>query len=412
MKKIIAIGMFLATIVYGWSADVKLTWSPNSEIDLAGYRLYQSTNFFNTPITNFISINAPNTNITTTIDIGPTYAYHLTAYNTSGLESDPSNEVRFRMLLAAPNVTNAFTLTGFTNWQSAILTRPPTNGVITGTPPNIFYRRTNATAIKDNFTYSIEKRPVMSDGNNKTYTLLQTRSTIKIDGDLSEWPFAHILVHPTFSIPKGSNSSNFVIHQTHSTGRWIGTNDHSVVFRAVHDSANIYLGIEVRDDYHISTNNSSWNGDSIQLMIANSNRTQIVNTFNASLGGTDGALSNSLTTTFTSTNFTPQIAIVRDSVAKITTYEIKIPSAWANVRLWESNTTFGLGFAINDGDPSETGQGGWSGFGPHSMVFGQSPSETALFRVGNEFPVNNYFSIYYMNPNTPPIITDVEVLRF
>ena len=166
MKKIIAMGMLFTSLIHVWSGEVRMVWRPNIEPDLAGYKMYQSTNFFNTPSTNFITILAPSTNATSTVEFGRVQAYHLTAYNTAGLESDPSNEIRFQMLLAAPDATNSFTLTGFTNWQSAILTRPPTNGVITGTPPNIFYRRTNATAIKDNFVYSIEKQPLVSAETN------------------------------------------------------------------------------------------------------------------------------------------------------------------------------------------------------------------------------------------------------
>jgi hypothetical protein len=134
------------------SVEVRMGWNPNTEPDLAGYRMYQSTNFFNTPSTNFITVIAPSTNASSVVDFDNVYAYHLTAYNTTGLESEPSNEIRFQLLMASPRLTNSFTLTGFTNWQSAILTKPPTNGIITGNPPNISYRRTNATAIKDNFT--------------------------------------------------------------------------------------------------------------------------------------------------------------------------------------------------------------------------------------------------------------------
>ena len=209
MNKLIFLLLFISSLSFTTLAqEVKLTWKPNTEPDLAGYKIYQSTNFFETPSTNFINVNAPLTNVTTTVEFDRVQAYRLTAYNTAELESEPSNEVRFQMLLAAPYATNSFTLTGFTNWQSAILSTPPTNGVITGTPPNIFYHRTNATAIKDNFVYSIEKRPLMSAGTNKVYTLLETRSAIKIDGNLSEWPFAYTLVHPTFYIPKGSNGTS------------------------------------------------------------------------------------------------------------------------------------------------------------------------------------------------------------
>ena len=39
---------------------------------------------------------------------------------------------------------------------------------------------------------------------------------------------------------------------------------------------------------------------------------------------------------------------------------------------------FGIGMAINDGDELTPGQKGWGGLGPHAVVFGKTPSETAL----------------------------------
>src|SRR5258706_2169846 len=45
-------------------------------------------------------------------------------------------------------------------------------------------------------------------------------------------------------------------------------------------------------------------------------------------------------------------------------------------------TQFGLGMAINDGDELTPGQRGWGGLGAHSIVFGKTPSETALITLG------------------------------
>ena len=38
---------------------------------------------------------------------------------------------------------------------------------------------------------------------------------------------------------------------------------------------------------------------------------------------------------------------------------------------------FGLAVGVNDGDEATPGQKGWSGLGPHALVFGKTPSETA-----------------------------------
>jgi hypothetical protein len=75
----------------GYCAQVTLTWDPNSESDLAGYKIYsgvQSGNY---------SRNVDVGNVTNytlnSLDLGMTYYVAATAYNTQGLESGFSNEV-------------------------------------------------------------------------------------------------------------------------------------------------------------------------------------------------------------------------------------------------------------------------------------------------------------------------------
>ena len=40
---------------------------------------------------------------------------------------------------------------------------------------------------------------------------------------------------------------------------------------------------------------------------------------------------------------------------------------------------YGIGMTFNDGDEDSPGQKGWVGLGTHSIVFGKTPTETALF---------------------------------
>lgn len=91
---------FLATIAgillpsYFAAADsVTLVWDPNTEPDLAGYRIYYGTN---SGLWN-ITIDVGNvTNVTISgLARGVTYYFVATAYNTANLESDPSNEVSY-----------------------------------------------------------------------------------------------------------------------------------------------------------------------------------------------------------------------------------------------------------------------------------------------------------------------------
>jgi hypothetical protein len=86
---------------YAHSAEVTMAWDPNTEPDLAGYKIYYKTEFSGPPYngTGFIEGDSP-------IDIGNqteftlhgltedvTYFFVATAYNTEGLESCYSEEL-------------------------------------------------------------------------------------------------------------------------------------------------------------------------------------------------------------------------------------------------------------------------------------------------------------------------------
>ena len=75
---------------------VSLAWDPNTEPDVAGYRLYWGPGNFST-----VTQAGNATTITVTLPTRTTvYAFYVTCYNTSGLESEPSNVVEY----AAPKL--------------------------------------------------------------------------------------------------------------------------------------------------------------------------------------------------------------------------------------------------------------------------------------------------------------------
>jgi hypothetical protein len=77
-------------------ASVKLAWEANLEPDLVGYKLYYGTASHNYTSTNLVGTNFVGNEVTTTVSnliAGTTYFFVVTAYNTAGLESDPSSEV-------------------------------------------------------------------------------------------------------------------------------------------------------------------------------------------------------------------------------------------------------------------------------------------------------------------------------
>ncbi len=75
----------------GHCAQVTLTWDPNSESDLAGYKIYSGTQSGN--YQNKIDVGNVTTYILNGLTSGPTYYIAATAYNAQGLESGFSNEV-------------------------------------------------------------------------------------------------------------------------------------------------------------------------------------------------------------------------------------------------------------------------------------------------------------------------------
>src|SRR5262249_20563730 len=153
--------------------------------------------------------------------------------------------------------------------------------------------------------------------------------------------------------------------------------DQTSAVQVIYDADNVYFGFVVTDDYHENSARSAWNGDSVQLMIADAARSNQVALYNYALGGieTDPDLNNTNNVIVMheagpqcitdGTCFTEAI-VQRDITNKKTYYEIRLPAG--SVGLTPPLTAgmqFGLGMAINDGDAGagQAGQKGWGGLG-------------------------------------------------
>lgn len=92
MKKIVTLILLSAVML---TSAVTVRWTPNIEPDLSGYRVYWGTNsrsytkVIDCGLTNVYFID--NTNFPT----GVKFFICVTAYNATGLESEPSKELGF-----------------------------------------------------------------------------------------------------------------------------------------------------------------------------------------------------------------------------------------------------------------------------------------------------------------------------
>src|SRR2546430_12139219 len=127
-------------------------------------------------------------------------------------------------------------------------------------------------------------------------------------------------------------------------------------------------GVVVTDDYHEDVSGNAWNGDSIQLFIADAARTNQVALYNYALGGYENASGTLVTNDPTGVpygllidhqagpggdpacNCPTEAVIKRDFAKKKTTYEIKLPKGALGLTTLNGGPQFGLGMAINDGD--------------------------------------------------------------
>ncbi|MCA9266115.1 MAG: PEP-CTERM sorting domain-containing protein [Planctomycetales bacterium] len=226
--------------------------------------------------------------------------------------------------------------------------------------------------------------PVYASANDiepsqEYFTALPATSPVVLDGILSEWDISRLVQDPRFAIPKGSGDSGQLVSFESLGGDWTGVGDHSASFMVSYDADNVYVGVLVIDDYHENAAASAWNGDSLQMMVANSARDSQVGLYNFALSGVESAL-GSLIVNIEAGPGGADAAISRQS--PVTIYEIQLPMSSLGLTELTPGTQFGLGFAINDGDELAPGQQGWSGWGPHALVYGKSPSETGLVTLG------------------------------
>jgi len=88
---LIGIGLLLGPSPAAVAGSASLAWDPNGEEDLAGYQLYYGQSSGSYQFT--VDVGNQTTHTLSGLTDGQTYYFAVTAYDTSGNESNFSNEV-------------------------------------------------------------------------------------------------------------------------------------------------------------------------------------------------------------------------------------------------------------------------------------------------------------------------------
>jgi len=138
----------------------------------------------------------------------------------------------------------------------------------------------------------------------------------------------------------------------------------------------------VTDDYH-QNNNSGWNGDAVQLLVTNEERSPYY-LYNYAIDGKEGELGGQVKlderTPDAGTFDSPDFTVARNGGT--TVYEIRITPAAIGLTEFVQGQKIGVAFSVNDGDEETPGQKGWGGFSPHALVFGKSPEKVGTITLG------------------------------
>ena len=109
-KNIIQFILFLFLIILicnqASAVDYTLTWDANSEPDIAGYKVYYKADSSGQPSGDYDAvIDVGNITLKTVENLtdGTVYYFAVTAYDTSGLESDFSNEITTAPVVTLPD---------------------------------------------------------------------------------------------------------------------------------------------------------------------------------------------------------------------------------------------------------------------------------------------------------------------
>jgi hypothetical protein len=225
-------------------------------------------------------------------------------------------------------------------------------------------------------------------------------AAITADGDLGDWdgiayiaqvPFYPYNAHPLGNGGGSNPGGGMREFDEHNGGVWFGIQDQASASAFAWDANNIYHAVKVIDDSHQTNGETGWDGDTVQVILATTERSsndrlaQVTNFNNYGLSNVGGTTSHTIHGEDTSV-----MVMTRDNAAKTTIYELKYPASNFGVDSFSSGDQFGVGVCVNDGDADNvggaaTGQGGqkgWSGWGPYAIVHGHKSQPCGLITLG------------------------------
>ncbi|MBD3184070.1 hypothetical protein GF312_17430 [Candidatus Poribacteria bacterium] len=203
--------------------------------------------------------------------------------------------------------------------------------------------------------------------------------TIEIDGNDDDWMWVEKYTDIEFLTANG----DWTVFEEYNGGVWEGPEDHTTSVAFAWDEDYLYMYAFVIDDEH--QNNNSWfDGDAVQVVIADNKQATVTQLYNYALtDGVDNILIGNETAT--AGGLQPEdVAIVRDDDAKTTFYEARYSSDILGLKGFEEDMQIGVGICVNDGDADTPGQKGWSGWGPHAAVFGKNAEKTGLVTLSSD----------------------------
>ena len=219
------------------------------------------------------------------------------------------------------------------------------------------------------------------------------------DGLFDDWECIPFMAQTPFMAP-ATHPGEVLMFEEYNGGTWSGVIDHSAAIGFAWDTDNLYLGIKVKDDTHQLNGNSGWNGDSVQVVFANEAQDAITHLYNFAESDTGDHIAHHERGPAGTTS----VVIERNEDRLTTAYEITFTAPSLDRASFQVDETIAVGICINDGDQGagQGGQKGWSGWGPHSAVYGKTPSETGLVTLGSTVPARN-------NPDGSPGCVPAEL---